>query len=109
TSPYRFYQFWINAADDDAVRHLGLFTLLGREEVAGIAEAARAEPGARHAQRALAEDVTRRVHGEAGLARARQASAALFGGVLDGLSGDEIEDIFADVPSTTVPRSTLGG
>jgi len=109
TSPYRFYQYWINAADADAIRYLGLFTLIDLTEVERIGDAARAEPGARHAQRAVAEDVTRRVHGETGLARARQASAALFGGELSGLSGDEIADIFADVPSTELPRTELGG
>jgi tyrosyl-tRNA synthetase len=109
TSPYRFYQYWINAADPDAIRYLGLFTLLDLTEVERIGDATRAEPGARHAQRAVAEDVTRRVHGETGLARARQASAALFGGELTGLSGDEIADIFADVPSSELTRTELGG
>ena len=109
TSPFRFYQFWINAADDDAVRYLRLFPLLGKDEVERLTEAARAEPGARHAQKALAEDVTRRVHGEGGLARARQATAALFGGELDGLSAAEITDIFAEVPSSEVRRDQLDG
>ncbi len=109
TSPYRFYQYWINASDEDALRYLSLFTLLGRAEVGGVGEAAGAEPSARHAQRAVAEDVTRRVHGEAGLARARQATAALFGGDLEGLSAVEIVDIFADVPSSEVPLEELGG
>jgi tyrosyl-tRNA synthetase len=109
TSPYRFYQYWINAADQDALRYLGLFTLLDLTEVERIGDATRAEPGARHAQRAVAEDVTRRVHGETGLARARQASAALFGGELAGLSADEIADIFADVPSSEMSRTELGG
>ena len=109
TSPYRFYQYWINAADEDAVRHLGLFTLLERKEVERLTDAAGAEPEARHAQRAVAEDVTRRVHGESGLARARQATSALFGGELEGLSADEIADIFADVPSSEARRSELEG
>ena len=109
TSPYRFYQFWINAPDEDALRFLRLFTLLERDEVERLDEAAGAEPGERHAQRALAEDVTRRVHGERGLAQARQATAALFGGDLEGLSADEIGDIFADVPSSEVGRERLGG
>ncbi len=108
TSPYRFYQYWINTADEDALRYVGLFTLLDHAEVERVTEAARAEPAARHAQRAVAEDVTRRVHGESGLAHARQATAALFGGALEELSGDEIADVFADVPSSEVPRSELG-
>ena len=109
TSPFRFYQFWINAADEDALRYLGLFTLLGQAEVAGLQEAATADPGARHTQKALAEEVTRRVHGEDGLGRARQATAALFGGELEGLSADEIADIFADVLSSEVERGRLTG
>ena len=109
TSPYRFYQFWINTTDEDALRFLGLFTLLGRDEVERLAETAGAEPAARHAQRALAEDVTRRVHGESGLAHARQATAAFFGGELEGLTADEIGDIFADAPSGEVERGRLGG
>ena len=74
-----------------------------------IAEAAGAEPAARHAQRALAEDVTRRVHGESGLAHARRATTAFFGGELEGLTADEIGDIFADVSSGEVERGRLGG
>ena len=109
TSPYRFYQFWVNAADEDALRFLGLFTLLERDEVGRLAEAAGAEPSARHAQMALAEDITRRVHGESGLAQARRATAALFGGELEGLTADEIGDIFADVPSGEVEKDRLGG
>ena len=109
TSPFRFYQFWINAADEDALRYLGLFTLLDRAEVTRLDEAAKADAGARHTQKALAEDVTRRVHGEDGLSRARQATAALFGGELEGLSAEEIADIFADVPSSEVERGRLGG
>lgn len=109
TSPYRFYQYWINAADDDALRYLGLFTLLEHGGIARISEAARAEPAARHAQHAVAEDVTRRVHGEDGLARARQATGALFGGSLEGLSADEIADIFTDVPWSEVPLEELAG
>ena len=109
TSPFRFYQFWINAADEDALRYLGLFTLFDQGEVGRLGEAAMADPSARHAQKALAEDVTRRVHGEDGLTRARQATSALFGGELEGLSADEIADIFADVPSSELERGRLTG
>jgi tyrosyl-tRNA synthetase len=109
TSPYRFYQFWINAEDQDAVRHLRSFTLIAREEVEALEAATAQAPEQRAAQRALADDVTRRVHGEDGLQRARRATAALFGGELEGLSADEIGDVFADVPSSDVPRSALEG
>lgn len=109
TSPFRFYQFWINTDDHDAVRYLRFFTLLDRGAVEGLEAESAAEPHRRHAQRALAEDVTRRVHGEDGLARAVQATEALFGGSIDGLAGREIADIFSDVPSSELSKATLEG
>lgn len=109
TSPYAFYQFWIQTEDVDAVRYLKYFTLLGREEIDALADATAREPHRRAAQQALAEDVTRRVHGESGLAEAQRATDALFGGALDGLSAPEIAEIFSDVPSTRLPRSSFEG
>lgn len=109
TSPYRFYQFWLNTDDQDAVLYLRYFTLLGREEVEGLEAEVRESPHLRKAQKALAEAVTRKVHGETGLARARQATQVLFGGGLEGLGGEEIAEIFADVPSREVPRQGLEG
>lgn len=109
TSPFRFYQFWINTADDDAVRYLRFFTLLEREEIEELEKVTEEEPWRRTAQKALAADVTRRVHGEEGLARALRATDALFGGELEGLGADEIADVFADVPSSTVDRDQLAG
>ena len=109
TSPYRFYQFWLNTDDQDAIRYLRFFTLLGKDEVEGLEADLRDHPHQRDAQKALAEAVTRQVHGETGLARARQATQVLFGGGLEGLEGEEIADIFADVPSREIPRQTLEG
>lgn len=110
TSPFRFYQFWINTDDRDAVRYLKLFTLLDREEIDELAERVEERPWEREAQRRLAEDVTRRVHGEEGLARAKKATSVLFGGEeLEGLGADEIADIFADVPSSGVSSDELSG
>ncbi len=109
TSPYRFYQFWINVPDADVGDYLRFFTLLDRPEIEALDAATEAEPHRRAAQKALAEDVTRRVHGDPGLARAQQATAALFGGSLEGLDAAEIGDIFADVPSSTVARTDLEG
>ncbi|MCH1571920.1 MAG: tyrosine--tRNA ligase [Longimicrobiales bacterium] len=109
TSPFRFYQYWINVEDADAVRYLKFFTLLGHDEIAGLAEAVEREPYRRAAQRALAEDVTRRLHGEAGLAAAERATKALFSGAIEGLSADEIADVFADMPSSELPLDELGG
>jgi tyrosyl-tRNA synthetase len=109
TSPFRFYQFWLNVEDADAGRYLRYFTLMEREEIEALDAAVADRPERREAQRALAEDVTRRVHGEAGLARARQATEVLFGGSLEGLGRDEIADIFVDVPSSELPRTALQG
>lgn len=109
TSPFRFYQYWINVKDADAVRYLKFFTLLGHDEIAGLADAVEREPYRRAAQRALAEDVTRRLHGEAGLAAAERATKALFSGAIEGLSADEIADVFADIPSSELSREELGG
>jgi tyrosyl-tRNA synthetase len=109
TSPFRFYQFWINVDDRDAVTYLRYFTLLPKDAVAEFeAELAR-EPHRRAVQKALAEDVTRRVHGEDGLSRALRATDALFGGELDGLGAEDIADIFSEVPSSVVRRAEFTG
>jgi tyrosyl-tRNA synthetase len=109
TSPFRFYQFWINVDDADVVRYLKYFTLLDVDRIVELEHAVASSPGERAAQKALAEDVTRRLHGETGLARARQATEALFGGGVAGLGANDIADIFADVPSHEIARTTLEG
>ena len=109
TSPYRFYQFWINADDADVTRYLRFFSLRPRDEIEGLEEAVRTEPHARAAQRALAEEVTERVHGRSGLSSAERATRVLFGGEIEGLGADEVADIFADVPSAAVPRAEFAG
>ena len=110
TSPYRFYQFWLNTADDDVGRYLRFFTLLPKEEIEAI-DAAHAEaPHRREAQRRLAIEVTRNVHGEEGLERAERATRVLFGGeALDGLGAEEIGEVFEDVPSSTLDPARLQG
>ena len=107
TSPYRFYQFWLNADDGDVVRHLKMFTLLDRPAIDELALAVAERPHAREAQRRLAAEMTRTVHGADGLNRAERASKVLFGGSLEGLGAADIAEIFADVPSTAVARSAL--
>ncbi|MEQ1854841.1 MAG: tyrosine--tRNA ligase [Longimicrobiales bacterium] len=109
TSPFRFYQYWINVEDADVVKYLKFFTLLDVGRIAELAHEAESAPEKRTAQKALAEDVTRRLHGETGLARAQQATRALFGGEVAGLAADDIADIFADVPSHQVAKDALGG
>jgi len=107
TSPYRFYQFWLNADDRDVVGFLKLFTFLPKDRMdelsAGVAE----HPEQRAAQRVLAQEVTGMVHGPSALLRAEQASQALFGGDIAGLSGEDIQDIFADVPSSQYAKANL--
>lgn len=109
TSPYRFFQYWLNTADADAGPYLRLFTLLGQEQIEDLEAAARGRPHLRPMQRVLAEEITRSVHGETEAARARKASEALFGGDLRGLRPGEIEDIFADVPSSSLVAEQLAG
>ncbi len=109
TSPYRFYQFWINTPDDDVIRYLKFFTLLGPDVIAELETAMAENPGARAAQKRLAEEVTRSVHGEDALQAAIKATDVLFGGSLEGLSADDLMDIFSEVPSSTVSAGTLRG
>ena len=109
TSPYRFYQYWINVDDADAVRYLRFFSLLEEGEIDRLEASLEAEPQKREAQRALAEDVTRRLHGATGLAAAERATRALFSGDVEGLAADEIADVFADVPSSEVAADALSG
>jgi tyrosyl-tRNA synthetase len=109
TSPYRFYQFWLNTDDRDVISYLKFFTWLSREEIAALEESVRTEPEKRNAQRELARHVAEMVHGETALSKAMRASEVLFGKEISGLSVQEILDIFADVPSTELERSKLEG
>jgi tyrosyl-tRNA synthetase len=109
TSPYRFYQFWLNTEDKDVVNYLKYFTFLEHPVIDDLAAAVVERPEAREAQRKLAGVMTATVHGETALARADQASQALFGGDISGLSAAEISDIFSDVPSCELPKTQLEG
>ena len=109
TSPYRFYQFWLNTDDADVIDYLKYFTWLTRPEIAELAHSVEENPEQREAQRMLAREMTQMIHGETALFRAAQASEVLFGGNLDGLSAEDIQDIFADVPSSEISREALGG
>ena len=108
TSPYQFYQFWIRTDDRDADRMLRLFTFLEMPEIEVVMAKHTEEPAQRFAQKRLAEEMTRMVHGEQQLKAALNASEALFGGELSGLSDSDLNDIFADVPSFTVTANALG-
>jgi tyrosyl-tRNA synthetase len=107
TSPYRFYQFWLNTEDEKVVDYLKFFTFLDRETIDDLSAKVATQPEAREAQRQLAEEMTRTVHGPDELARAELASAVLFGGNLEGLGARDIADIFADVPSSELAASAL--
>jgi tyrosyl-tRNA synthetase len=109
TSPYAFYQFWLNAADADVGRFLRIFTLLGRAELEALEAEHAARPERRVAQHVLAEHVTALVHGEQLTAQAKQASEALFSGEVATLDADILEQVFADAPSSQHARSLLDG
>ncbi len=107
TSPYRFYQFWLNTDDRDVITYLKFFTWLSQEEIEGLEQGVRSSPEKREAQRRLAREVTEMLHGETELEKAVRASEVLFGKEISGLSVDQIMDIFADVPSTEVDKTKI--
>ncbi len=107
TSVYAFYQFFLRTLDADAIRYLRIFTFLDEARIAELESSLKDHPERREPQRVLAEELTRAVHGEAGLQAAQKASAVLFGGTLDGLSAAELEAIAADVPSATLPGAEV--
>ncbi len=109
TSPYQFYQYWINTTDDDVSKCLRFLTDLSEQEVQQLDEARTAAAHEKASQHRLAEEVTRLVHSEEGLARAKKASSVLFGGEIENATDIELSDIFSDVPSCKVPATSLGG
>ena len=107
TSPYRFYQFLVQTEDAVAGRYLRYFTFLSREEIEALDRATEERPQRRDAQRALAREVTRLVHGEAEMVRAERASAALFGESIAELDEQTFLDVVGEAPSSRVPRAQL--
>lgn len=107
TTPYRFYQFWINQADADTPKYLKYFTLLSQKEIRTLEEQIQTEPHKRTAQKALAAEVTRMVHGETALQNAIRASEAMFGGDLHQLELSVLEDVFSDIPNAEMPISYI--
>ncbi|MGX6443059.1 tyrosine--tRNA ligase [Neobacillus sp. K501] len=99
TSPYEFYQFWINTGDADVVKYLKYFTFLSHEEIEALEKAVQEEPHLRKAQKALAEEMTRLIHGEESLQQAIKITEALFSGDVRNLSAAEITQGFKDVPT----------
>jgi tyrosyl-tRNA synthetase len=108
TSPYEFYQFWLNADDRDAIRYLKFFTFLDAAHIAELEAAGAREPEQRHPQRMLAQEATRLAHGEAAVRDAEAAAAKLFGGDLSTMSVRELLDVFGNVPSKVVGHEPEG-
>lgn len=107
TSPYRFYQFWLNTEDADVLKYLRFFTWLDRSAIADLERAVATAPEQREAQRTLAREVTVLMHGADQAQQAERAAAVLFGSTLAQASADTLLTVFDDVPSVDVTRATL--
>ena len=111
TSPYQFYQFWLNVSDEDAEKYIKIFTMLERETIEKAIEEHRADPGRRTLQKLLAEEVTRMVHGQEELDKAIRASQILFGKAsaedLRSLDEKTFLAVFDGVPTFNVPKDKL--
>jgi len=109
TSPFRFYQFWLNTDDRDVVAYLKYFTFLDRAAIEALEASTKSAPEKREAQRVLAREVTTLVHGADQLSRAEQASSVIFGEDIATLPVDDVLAVFDDVPSTELPGETFAG
>ncbi|MCA1840078.1 MAG: tyrosine--tRNA ligase, partial [Actinobacteria bacterium] len=109
TSPYRFYQFWFNTDDRDIVGYLNMFSFLNHDEIRNLAHSVETAPHLREAQKALAFELTSRLHGEQEAQRAVDASFALFGTEISGLDEELLLDVLQEAPSLSMSRSSLAG
>jgi len=107
TSPFKFYQFWLNTDDRDVVAYLKSFTFLDRGAIREIEGETRSAPERREAQRVLARAVTAAVHGDEQVARAERASRVLFGEAFSAMTVDDVLAVFEDVPSTELPAASI--
>lgn len=110
TSPYKFYQFWLNASDEDAEKYIKIFTLKGKEEIEKLISDHKEAEYLRILQKALAEDITIRVHSEEALAGAIETSKALFSKSFDpvrNLSERDFLDVFDGIPQATISKDEL--
>ena len=105
TSPYEFYQFWLNQDDRDVIKYLKYFTFLSKEEIATLEEKVKTQPEKREAQRRLAQEVVAFVHGKEAVKEAEHISAALFTGDVKDLTASEIEQGFKNMPSVEVTNA----
>lgn len=104
TSPYEFYQFWINTADADVIKYLKIFTFIEKDVIDALADSVETEAHLRKAQTVLAEEMTRLIHGENALEDAKRITKALFSGDLKSLTADEMKAAFKDVPSVEMKK-----
>jgi len=109
TSPYAFFQYWVNLTDTDAGRALRVLTELPHDEIEALDISRASEPHLRKSQKRLAEWLTQLVHGDDGLAAAQRATEVFFGAAIEKLDDAALGEIFADVPSKEMPRSRLAG
>jgi tyrosyl-tRNA synthetase len=107
TSPYQFYQYWINVDDAEVGKCLKFLTDLDRGQIEALLAEHQADPGRRIAQRRLAVEVTRLVHGQSALATAQRATEIFFGAEVGELDDAQLGQVFADVPSKELPRQRL--
>jgi tyrosyl-tRNA synthetase len=107
TSPYRFFQYWVNTTDEDVIRNLRLFTDLTDQEITELEKQTREKPQDRAAQTRLGQILTDLIHGESERKRAEQASKVLFGESLKDIDSSLLREIFSDVPSTEVQKSDI--
>jgi tyrosyl-tRNA synthetase len=107
TSPYQFYQYWLNVADEDAGNCLRFLTEMSPAAIEELDRLRETQPQQRDSQKELARHLTQLVHGDAGLAKAEAATAVFFGAEISDLGDDDLQQIFADVPSKDLARSTL--
>jgi tyrosyl-tRNA synthetase len=107
TSAYKFHQFWLNVPDSDVIKLLKVFTFASKEEISRLERTIAEAPEKREAQKFLADYLCSLVHGKEATEDAKRCAAALFGGSLEGLSNEQLLDIFSDAPSTTVAKADL--
>ncbi len=112
TSPYKFYQYWLNASDEDAANYIRIFTLFSKEEIEAIQAEHEQAPHLRTLQKALARDITRRVHSQQDLEMAEKASGILFGKStkedLESLDENTLLAVFEGVPQAHIGKDALG-
>jgi len=109
TSPFKFYQFWLNTDDGDVIPYLKCFTFLDRPTIEALEDVTRTSPEKREAQRVLAREVTTMVHGAEHVTRAEHASSVLFGEDIATLSADQVLAVFGDVPSSELSGAQFEG